>query len=285
LPEDSSSQASDDEKIDLTPRNRDPRIGNPFIAWQRGLASYTQRKITYPSDRLPALSGIASAVHQRTKSAYLGGLWRDNLVSDLQWDTSANEHPETRSLDSYRAPTFSWASLEVCAGYPYHFNAPSFRCDATVINADCSAAGLDPFGAVKDGFIELEGYVFGERTISCQDVEWPGDGSIDLPQPEPWFPWYKIVVNLDVPLGEENSDGKHTARRLRPGEDFKPFHAPVWLILLGCKIDGTPVALVLGLSLRVDGAYERLGIVYLNYYKEQLEFLHKHAERKIIRLV
>ena len=35
----------------------------------------------------------------------------------------------------------------------------------------------------------------------------------------------------------------------------------------------------------LDGAYERLGIVYLNYYNEELEFLHKHAERKIIRLV
>jgi hypothetical protein len=285
LPENTFSKASDDESIDLTPGDGDPRIGNPFIAWQRGLASYTRRKITYPSDRLPALSGIASAVHQRTKSSYIGGLWRDNLVSDLQWDTSANEHPEKRSLDPYRAPTFSWASLEVRAGYPYPLNAPSFRCDATIINADCSAAGLDPFGAVKDGFIQLEGYVFGERTISCQDVEWPGDCSIDLPRPKSWFPWYKIVINLNVPLGEEKSDGKYTARRLRSGEDFKPFHAPVWLILLGCKIDGTPVALVLGLSLRVDGAYERLGIVYLNYYNEELEFLHKHAERKIIRLV
>jgi len=285
LPEKTFSEQGDDEGVDLTRGDEDPRTGNPFVAWQRGLASYTQRNITYPPDRLPALSGVASVVHQRTGSSYIAGLWRDNLVSDLQWDVSDNDHAEKRSLDVYRAPTFSWASLEVCARYPYHVNAPSFRCDATVLDADCSAASLDPFGAVKDGFVELEGYVFRERTISCQDVEWPGDCSIDLPKPKNWFPWYKIQINLDVPLGEEESEGRHTARRLRSGEDFKPFRAPVSLILLGCKIDGTPVALILGASLRVDGAYERLGIVYLNYYNEELEFLHGHAERKVVRLV
>ncbi|OCL06658.1 HET-domain-containing protein, partial [Glonium stellatum] len=143
LPEEASSEQGDDKG--------------------RGIAFYTERKVTYPSDRLPALSGIASIVHQRTGSSYMAGLWRDNLISDLQWEVSDNDHPTKRSLDVYRAPTFSWASLEVRAKYPYHFNAPSFRHDATVLNAGCSAAGLDPFGTVKDGFVELEGYVFHQQ--------------------------------------------------------------------------------------------------------------------------
>jgi hypothetical protein len=51
--------------------------------WQFCLERHSNRALTIASDRLPALTALASVVHDHTGSDYLAGLWRDNLVADL----------------------------------------------------------------------------------------------------------------------------------------------------------------------------------------------------------
>ena len=264
-------------------RSTDPRIVDPLLAWQGGLGNYTRRRITYLSDKLPALSGMAKVVQQRTGWSYLAGLWREKLLNDLQWDVLDYEFSNKRSLDVYRAPTFSWASLEVNSRYPYHENAASFKSYTKVLDAGCIPDGLNPLGAVKDGFAKLEGPVV-QQTLSCLDPLEPRNCSIDFPKPKN-YPWNDLRINLDIPLGEKPGNGRSTVQRLLPGEDFKPFQAPVSLLLLGNNVEGTPVALILGESSRVDEAYERLGISYLTYYRDDPKFIYRRAERKVITLV
>lgn len=63
---------------------------DPFLAWQNRVAEYSRRKLTFASDKLPALAGLATVCHAITKSAYVGGLWRDHFILDLLWRPAGN---------------------------------------------------------------------------------------------------------------------------------------------------------------------------------------------------
>ena len=135
-----------------------------FEIWWRILASYCRRDITYETDLLPALSGIATQMQQHGAGDYLAGIWRDNLPLALLWD-GGGEFSER--IIPYRAPTWSWASLRRAKSKDndsrFGPDTVNFRTKnleilhTTVINAHCSAVGKDTRGAVASGYITLSG--------------------------------------------------------------------------------------------------------------------------------
>ncbi len=56
---------------------------NPFATWSQIVFVYTCRKLTYSTDKLPALSGVASRFQRLTGFSYLAGLWKETLEFDL----------------------------------------------------------------------------------------------------------------------------------------------------------------------------------------------------------
>ncbi|KAH6662169.1 heterokaryon incompatibility protein-domain-containing protein, partial [Halenospora varia] len=56
----------------------------PDSLWWRIITRYSGRCLTKRSDRLPAVSGLASLFHEATKHEYLAGIWREDL-DDLLW--------------------------------------------------------------------------------------------------------------------------------------------------------------------------------------------------------
>ncbi|RFU36296.1 hypothetical protein B7463_g95, partial [Scytalidium lignicola] len=58
---------------------------NHFDHWYALIADYNERELTYPSDVLPALSGIASAMAQLHGCTYMAGLWLEDLQVGLSW--------------------------------------------------------------------------------------------------------------------------------------------------------------------------------------------------------
>ena len=77
--------------------------------WGLLLFKYTMCGLTFETDRLIALSGIASEVYKRTRCDYAAGLWSLQLPEDLLW--RANNPGPTRS-ELYIAPSWSWALVE-----------------------------------------------------------------------------------------------------------------------------------------------------------------------------
>ncbi|KAK7429700.1 hypothetical protein QQZ08_003726 [Neonectria magnoliae] len=74
---------------------------------------YMTRQFTFESDRLIALAGIASVYQRLTEipeESYLAGLWRHTFLQDLLWVTREGSRVCPPQL--YRAPTWSWASME-----------------------------------------------------------------------------------------------------------------------------------------------------------------------------
>jgi hypothetical protein len=90
--------------------------------WQDVVEAYSICDLTFPDkDKLMAIAGIASRVGRLMRSDYIAGLFRDMLPRALLWKV---EQPGSFSKDAtqrilippgnpdYRAPTWSWASLE-----------------------------------------------------------------------------------------------------------------------------------------------------------------------------
>jgi hypothetical protein len=132
------------------------KIAGNWDNWQTLCSHYAYRELTFPEDKLPAISGIASNIAKNVHSDYLAGLWRNNLAHDLFWKTVtvATKHKK------YRAPSWSWASVDGRINWPY-WRASSLcsKCILywTVLDAQTTPVGLDPYGAVQDGFLKVRG--------------------------------------------------------------------------------------------------------------------------------
>ncbi|KAF2183407.1 HET-domain-containing protein [Zopfia rhizophila CBS 207.26] len=230
-------------------------------AWQHIVSQYSKRELTVPMDKLPAISGIASRIQEATKSDYLAGLWRENLTSDLLW--SANPSSNARlepswALDAYRAPTFSWASLDRTITYyePDDHERTLFKPNIEILETEMSLTGLNSLGTVSDGWIRLRGPALYALLTSSEKDGRPeysllikGTSAIQISHD-------CLLIEDEVParLGEVEK----TVRRARAGEEIKEFKTRVLCLRVASYGDWLS-GLVLGLSSRVTGAYERLG--------------------------
>ncbi|PMD47876.1 HET-domain-containing protein [Hyaloscypha variabilis F] len=85
-----------------------------FNTWEEVVVEYTKRIMTFEDDRLMALAGYAKAKQNELDAKgipnrYLGGLWEADLVDQLLWISKVKPPPPRPK--SYRAPTWSWASI------------------------------------------------------------------------------------------------------------------------------------------------------------------------------
>lgn len=121
-----------------------------FSDWTYAVEFYSKAQLTYGSDKLVALAGIAQAVKHVAHlldEDYLAGLWRPLLVEGLLWGGQ-----DTRRSQKYRAPSWSWASVDglVC------FHISNFIKLVTVLNGSTVPIG-SAFGPVSDGRLTLSG--------------------------------------------------------------------------------------------------------------------------------
>ena len=71
------------------PLKKDYSIGTVSSQqWRKMVEAYTRKRLTYESDLLPALSGIANRIYDRGR--YLGGVWESVLSDQLAWYSSVD---------------------------------------------------------------------------------------------------------------------------------------------------------------------------------------------------
>lgn len=138
----------------VSPSSPASKISEVMAVWRKLVSDYSKKELTFETDVLPALSGLASLVHTATGSQYLAGIWRSDLPAALQW---VPETPDWRST-TYLAPTWSWAACKKSCPIMYPLSsAAQFK--VKVLDAGVTLAGDNPFGRVSDGFLKLEGLV------------------------------------------------------------------------------------------------------------------------------
>ncbi|KAK7417784.1 hypothetical protein QQZ08_011480 [Neonectria magnoliae] len=81
--------------------------------WYQLAAQYAGRKLTNESDRLVALSGVASKFRQLLgdQDTYLDGFWKNDLWGGLLWRIPAGEFRSKPVLKSPHFPSWSWCSV------------------------------------------------------------------------------------------------------------------------------------------------------------------------------
>jgi hypothetical protein len=235
---------------------KDGGLDPVWHAWQRIVEQYSRRELTVQNDKFPAISGIASKIKEATQSPYIAGLWKMNIASDLIW--SAAPPLADNALQTYRAPTFSWASLKTPITY-YEADAEETQALTSTIELLSSAVtltGLNPLGTIAIASIKLRAPCLPALLSSEQrDGKWEynllikGTSAIRV---------LHDCLLAEVTNVDKAADTQRTVRRAQLEDTGSSFRAPV-LCLSVARYDTWVSGLVLASSEVTHGAYERLG--------------------------
>ncbi|KAI1411243.1 HET-domain-containing protein [Hypoxylon sp. FL1857] len=142
---------------------------NPYINWITLVEDYSARRLTHRTDKLPAISGLASRSLRAHSSTFLAGhlflhidlFWTAALSQTSLRLTRAALLDGLKSRRSYVAPSWSWASRN----HPIEFGdrrfsvfedlGPGITEECDIVRASTSLAGSNPFGGVKDGSLVI----------------------------------------------------------------------------------------------------------------------------------
>jgi hypothetical protein len=112
--------------IQLIPEpGTEPRL-NKYGFWYNIIEEFSHRKLTFSTDVLPAVIGLAQESAAVLDDVYVNGLWKKDLVKGILWEARGSNGssatrmaPARRSEQSAaRAPSWSWASVEGCVSWP-----------------------------------------------------------------------------------------------------------------------------------------------------------------------
>lgn len=130
-----------------------------FSVWRTIVEEYSTRAFTRWSDRLPALSGLASELEPNLNSDYMAGIWSNDLHG-LLWATDYNA-PFAFQTNN-KGPSWSWVSAHGPINYSWLQEALNYAGeDLSFPTARVSyheiLAGDNPPGTSSNGLIRVTG--------------------------------------------------------------------------------------------------------------------------------
>jgi hypothetical protein len=124
--------------------------------WRAMVTEYSARILTFQTDKLPALSGIAELVRRMRKDDYLAGLWSSTLAFDLCWYASYHDNSSSGRVSIYTAPSWSWASINTRMIY---YNLKGSQDTCAVLGYHVVQDGASLTGKVCSGWIMLRTFI------------------------------------------------------------------------------------------------------------------------------
>lgn len=218
--------------------------------WQLILTAYSQCLLTYPTNKLIALSGIAKYMQALMKDEYIAGMWRRYLACSLAWyvddciDIDGN--PSTRPLP-LRAPTWSWLSVDgviICMNRSID---PS-ELHLKVLDTKMEYMTPDSTAQIKSGLLYMQGRL---RRLQIRRID-PDD---------PYDRRWNLFLNSKIIRGHRTG-AEIKIDVYQP--DFRQSNASGDLYAMPC-VGPTPTfsrhnMLLLKCVDRSSGMYERFGI-------------------------
>jgi len=92
-------QAQSPEDLDIT-----ETTNLKFSIWRQLVERYSGRDLTFGSDKLSAIAGLARFFHQYSGAHYMAGLWEEDLHHSLLWSLPVHQRGVKRPSPP-RAPT------------------------------------------------------------------------------------------------------------------------------------------------------------------------------------
>lgn len=207
--------------------------------WLENVRLYSHCLLTFSEDKLPALSGLAARFQRRHRDVdYIVGLWNNSdLPFQLGWQTDVTGRGTAKPghpCEVYRAPTFSWASMDSRISWcsASLVGNRSFQYFVEIIDAVCVPKSKNPFGEISRGYIHVRGQVVsatlslsgGKCTLDC---EWTWEDS-------PSFYPDTIITPGEVSL--PNGKKERTTQRSVATHYPKPFSSSIFCLRLYSEI-------------------------------------------------
>lgn len=156
--------------------------------WTWIVQDYSARDLTFASDKLVAISGLARKIWSLNGDQYYAGLWRQGfelqlLWSRAHWDTGPRDGE--REAFAYRAPSWSWACLDHPTDCRDFLEGDKRAFFIEVLDIQVALTGSDPFGQVSAATLRLccqyllPGTVEMDKECSFGKV-WNGQSPVDV---------------------------------------------------------------------------------------------------------
>lgn len=205
--------------------------------WYLCVSEYTRRDLSFETDRLPAIAGIAKEFQRRTSYTYIAGLWQQDLLPGLLWFRGVTNNGSTL-VD---LPTWLWARF---SGRISFILATSFSIGqfedfepaCEVLNHSFTSLGaLGSFGMIRDASLEIRGKV------------------LELLYTPPTSRWEDSVTMYDGFI----------MGKLRLDEDHPRSWPLAFFCLLVSRSDTSPAGLALEMMEGTPNTFKRIGLVNL----------------------
>ncbi|KAJ8125980.1 hypothetical protein O1611_g7659 [Lasiodiplodia mahajangana] len=131
---------------DGTPQLKTTNLRELDGVWHRLCEQYSSTELTYPTDRLLAISAVARSicnVSSLVPDDYAGGLWKTNLPEDLKWRVC--QRRRSPKIDAYCAPSWSWAATHANVIWDIEFAVSQTRSLVEIMAVSVKTIGDDPF--------------------------------------------------------------------------------------------------------------------------------------------
>jgi hypothetical protein len=123
---------------------------------------YTQRSLTIPTDRLPAVGGIAERYGHLFNDDCLVGIWRSGLPNSLLWIVDNHKSKSDQpSVAHPSAPTWSWASTTRTTNttlYTQNSQRPNSEAEVLDVRLEYEIFGAR-YGSTISGRLTMRGYI------------------------------------------------------------------------------------------------------------------------------
>ncbi|KAB2107642.1 hypothetical protein AG0111_0g4694 [Alternaria gaisen] len=144
--------------------------------WHTWVWEYSDRDLTYDSDRLPAIASVASCLHASLQTNYLAGLWEEELPFNLGWHRREltavpGMSPLIGPAMDNGVPSWSWASNAPQSTRIWYYSwlpatafepgpKPALESKVEILDIDYISSTANNFGAVQAGSsIQLRAHV------------------------------------------------------------------------------------------------------------------------------
>lgn len=266
--------------------------------WREIVEQYSRRSLSFPQDKLRAMSGLARVVSQKWRIEYVAGLFAQHLPLALCWtrqefvamprlfDTSSAPiplpHVGPAPLPSYEgAPSWSWLAAEGEVAYGGQFwDFNRFKSQVEIQKISISPRPpFTPYDAMNGGTITLKGrlasarWYISDHKLMVREHEFSAynnTGRKDLPQGDGVYidAWALLLVTERVrPHGAIQGE-----------EDGKEFQSGVFYSM-------SPDGYLAGLVLEAcgEGTFKRLDVFSEPSFKRAYFF--EDVEPQIVRLI
>jgi hypothetical protein len=147
--------------------------------WSALVGAYTRCNLTFATDKLVAISGIARRITRLTHvqpNDYVAGLWRPLILYELLWNVRLEIAGDSHG-DACHAPSWSWASTNAPVGLGSIHQLKELSPAVEVLEARVNLTNDNIFGQVTGGHLRLRGPLC---RASCVKDSQTGALSVDI---------------------------------------------------------------------------------------------------------